>query len=141
MNNKGVSLISLAITIIVIIILAAISIMSSTKSIEQANKVKFQDELKSVVEALETYKQRAYIYGVPDYDSNEMTWDGKSEKAENTAKIEDGVNEDTVRFIFNTNQLPNSVKDVITIESGLIKVDNKNNQKYEWATEMYGYME
>ena len=143
MNNKGVSLISLAITIIVIIILAAISIVGSTKSLEEASKVKFQNDLKAAVDALEVYNQRAYLYGVSNYDSDNLTWDGTSEKAVNTAKIEDKnhINEDSIRYIMGLNNVPDSLKDIITIEGGKIKVDKTRVPQYDWAVDMYSYME
>lgn len=143
MNNKGVSLISLAITIIVILILAAVSLVGSTKSLEEANKVKFQNDLKSAVDALEVYNQRAYLYGIATYDSDNLTWDGTSEKAVNTAKMEDKnkIEEDSIRYIFDSNDVPNSLMGVITIENGKIKVDKSIKPQYDWAVDMYSYME
>ncbi|MBO5141882.1 MAG: hypothetical protein J6C46_02585 [Clostridia bacterium] len=139
MNNKGVSLVSLVITIVVIIILAAVSILNSTKSLEEANKVKFQNDLKTVVEALNVYNERSVIRGIPSYDKEKLEWDGESEKAENTAKIKDTnhVEEDSIRDIFDGNDVPNSLKGLIKIEYGKIKVDSSRHPEYEWAKEMY----
>lgn len=142
MNNKGVSIISLIITIIVIIILAAITISSNTESLEEANKVKFQNDLKSVVEALDIYHQRAEIRGVATYEANDLTWDGFSEKAENTAKIRDSnhVEEDSIRDIFDGNSIPKTLEGYIVIEDGKVKFDKNKKPEIEWATEIYSYM-
>lgn len=140
MNQKGVSIMSLIITIIVIIIIASISMISSTKSIDQATEVKFKNDLKEVVTALEVYHQQANLHGIPSYDSEELTWDGVSERAENTAKIEDSTNEDRIRYIF-TDEVPKTLVGKITIEDGRIKVEKNYKTEYEWAIEQYSYME
>jgi len=140
MNQKGISMVALIITIIVIIIIAGISMVSSTKSIDQASEVKFKNDLTEVVTALEVYNQQAYLHGIPTYDNDDLTWDGTSERAENTAKIEDGTNEDRVEFIF-TDVIPETLKGVMTIEDGKIKIDKNDKYKYEWAVEKYSYME
>lgn len=140
MNNKGVSLMSLIITIIIIIILAAISMLNSNKSLEEANKAKFEVDLKSVVELLNIYNERAVIRGVSNYDKDDLTWDGSSERAENTARIEDKTKEDTIKYIFDGNNVPDSLKGLITIEAGKIRVDETRKPQYDWAVEMYSYM-
>ena len=140
MNQKGISIMSLVITIIVILIIASISMISSTKSIDQATEVKFKNDLKEVVTALEVYHQQANLHGVPSYNSDELKWDGVSERAENTAKIEDSTNEDRIRYIF-TDEVPKTLVGKITIEDGRIKVEKSYKTEYEWATEQYSYME
>lgn len=140
MNQKGISLVALAITIIVIILIATITMVSSTKSVDQATEVKFKNELTEVVTALEVYHQQANIYGIPSYDRDDLTWDGTSERAENTAMIEDKVNEDKIKFIL-TADVPESLKGKMTIENGKVKIDKSYAYEYEWAVEKYSYME
>ncbi len=139
MKNAGISLMSLVITIILIIIIASISLVASNKSLDEATKVKFQNDLKEVVTALEVYHQRAYIRGVSTYDSKELKWDGMSESAENTARIEDSTQEDTIQYILEGN-VPESLKGIITFENGKVKVDQNRKPEIEWATELYSYM-
>lgn len=140
MNNKGISLISLVITIIVIIIIAAISLLTSYKHVEEANKAKFEVELRNVVELLEIYNQRAEIRGVSSYNKNELYWDGSSVRAQNTARIENRAREDTISYIFDGNGVPDFLDGIITIENGMIKVAEDKKPQYEWAVEMYGDM-
>lgn len=139
-NQKGVSLVALVITIIVIIIIASITMLSGNDSISRANETKFKNDLKEVVNALDIYNQQAYLYGDASYDSSDLTWNGESERAENTAKIEDHVNEDRIRFIF-TDEVPSTLQGKMTIEDGKIKVNKSYKSEYQWATEMYSYME
>lgn len=136
-KNKGVSLIALIITIVVIIILAAISLSSNTTSIEEANKVKFQNDLKSFVELLDAYNVRAEIRGIDTYDSNSLMWNGTSEKAENTARIKNKTEEDSIRDILDGNQIPDSLKDIVSIKNGKVRIDEKVKPQYDWAVEMY----
>ena len=140
MNQKGISLMALAITIIVIILLAAITMVSSTKSVDQANEVKFKNDLTEVVTALDVYNQQANIHGIPSYDSDDLIWDGTSERAENTAKMEDSINEDRIRYIF-TRDIPESLRGKMTIENGKIRIDKSYSIEYEWAVEKYSFME
>jgi len=140
MNNKGISLMSLIITIIVIIIIASISMLNSNKHLEEANRAKFEVDLKTVVETLEIYNQRAEIRGIPTYDKNELLWDGTSERAQNTAKIADKTNEDTIKFIMDGNDIPKSLIGIVTIKDGKFKVKEEYKPQYDWAVEMYSYM-
>lgn len=139
MDNKGVSLVALVVTIIVIIIIASISMMSSMKTIDEATKVKFENDLKETVTALEVYNQRANIRGIVAYNSKNLTWDGISESAENTAQIEEKGREDTIKEILE-GDVPNTLKGIITIENGRIKVDKNQKPQIDWAIEMYSYM-
>lgn len=143
MNNKGISMVSLVITIIVIILLAAISINSGMgKHLDEANKAKFQNELKNAVTAVEIYHNRAAIHGISSYESDELSWDGVSEKAENTAKMEDEnhIEEDSINYIFEKN-ITDLLKGIITIENGKVKVDKTKKPQIDWAVELYKYME
>lgn len=139
-DRKGVSLVALVVTIIVIIIIASITILASSSSIDNANETKFKNDLKSVVTALDIYNQQAYLYGVNTYNSSDLTWDGTSERAENTAKIEDKTSEDRIKFIL-SDDVPNTLQGKMTIENGAIKIDKNYGTEYEWAVEMYSYME
>lgn len=142
MNQKGVSIISLVITIIIIIILAAITVTSGMdKQIEEANKVKFQNDLKNVVTAINVYHERAYIHGVSSYDRDELTWDGKSVRAEKTAKMEDKnqVEEDSIHYILEGN-LPKTLEEIVIIENGKVKVKKDRKPQIDWAIELYQYM-
>ena len=76
-QKSGISLIVLVITIIVIIILAVAVILSiaNNNPIENANKAKFQSDLKTIEEELELIKQKNYVesqgkdYGELDFDT------------------------------------------------------------------------
>ena len=139
MNNKGISLMSMVITIIVIIILAGIDIMAGgEESLEEANKVRFQNDLKSVVTALQVYEQRSEMYAEKGYDYDLLSWDGISERAENTAKIEKkgSDEEDTIRYILSGN-VPKTLNEIIKIKEGKIVVDSTRKPEIEWARELY----
>lgn len=139
MNNKGISLMSMVITIIVIIILAGIVIMPTGEdSLQEANKVRFQNDLKGLVTALQVYEQETEMYGDKNYDFDTLVWDGSSEKAENTAMIEKkgSGEEDSIRYIFNGN-VPKTLKGLITIKNGKIVLDGKRKPEVEWAKELY----
>lgn len=138
-KQNGVSLISLAITIIVIILLASITLVASNGSIDKAVKVKFQTELKGVVEALDVYNERAYLSGTSDYDSRDLTWDGTSERAVNTAKMEDPMQEDRIRYIL-SDEVPETLDGKMTIENGKVKIVEEYKTEREWASELYSYM-
>ncbi len=76
-QKSGISLIVLVITIIVIIILAVAVILSiaNNNPIENANKARFQNDLKTMQEELELIKQKNYVesqgkdYGILDFDT------------------------------------------------------------------------
>jgi len=139
MNNKGVSLMSMVITIIVIIILAGIVIMSGGEdSVQEANKVRFQNDLKSVVTALQVYEQRSEMYADKGYDYDLLAWDGSSERAENTAMIEKkgSGEEDTIRYIL-SGSVPKTLNGIIKIKDGKIVVDSTRKPETEWARELY----
>ena len=136
-NNKGVSIITLVITIIIIIIIAGVTMLRSTKNLEEANKVKFQNDLKSFVELIDAYNVRAEIRGIATYDSDDLAWDGISEKAENTARIKNNSDEDSIRDILDGNQIPETLKGIVTIENGKVKISEDAYPKYDWAVEMY----
>ena len=138
MGNKGISLISLVITIVVIIILASIVSVSGDKNTEEAFKVRFQNDLKNVVTALNVYHERAEIHTEEDYNKNNLSWDGVSERAMNTAKIEDkdSGEEDTIKYIFSDN-VPKTLKGLIRIKDGKIVVDETRKPEVEWAEELY----
>ncbi len=143
MNKKGISLLSIVITIIVIILLATITIVSNPDSIDYAIEGKFQSALKECVKALDVYQQRAAVYAYTDYQPNELTWDGVSAQAENTAQIESkGAGEDSIRYIF-SQEVPGILKGVIEIKEGKIQITDayQNEIQHKWATDLYNYME
>lgn len=141
MNKKGISLVSLVIMIIIIIILATIVLNVSMNYITTANETKFKTELEDLVNLVDVYNKRAIIYN-KDYDSSKLSWDGKSDRAENTAKIENigGDTEDSIRTIFQDYQIPKDIEGIIYIENGQLKVREDAVPQYDWAIEVYEYM-
>ena len=141
LNKKGVSLISVVITIIVIVIIASIAVNNGYENIVKAHKSAFMTDLESLILSLEKYNTRAVGYADPMtyYEEDFLQWDGESERAENTAKLEDGINEDTVRYIFDNN-ISENVKGKIKIINGKLYVDREYETEFQWATEQYKYM-
>ncbi len=141
MNNKGVSLIAIAITIIVIIIMAGIAINAGFYNITSAQKSSFMLDLDTATNALQRYNTNAQLKTtIPaGYYEGDLQWDGKSERAVNTAQIEVAGQEDTAEFIFD-NLLTENLKGKIKIVNGKIYVDKNHTIEYEWATEYYKYM-
>ena len=138
MNQKGISMMSLIITIIIMIILAGITVSLSGNSATEANEGKFKNDLKNVVTAVESYHTRADAFGVSSYKRNNLAWDGVSEKAENTAKMEDKsqAEEDSIRFIL-SGEIPNSLDGIMKIEAGEVVIDESQKTQIEWARELY----
>ena len=73
-EKRGISLITLVITIIVVIILAAAVIMSLQKSnpIQQASKAKFLNDIATFKEDLELYKQNQYLENNGQFDPDTL---------------------------------------------------------------------
>ena len=139
-NNKGVSIIGLVITIIVIIILAGIVINGGTESIDKANQAAFQNEFKDAVEALNIYNTRAVIRkNNKDYEPEKLNWDGKSERAENTARVESPDEEDTIKDILK-DSFTKTLENKIYILDGKIYVFNSFETEKGWAAELYSYI-
>ena len=147
LNNKGVSLISLIITMIVIIILATISVVASRDSVENAKKLAFLTGLTELQRGLDSYNQRAFYRGVATYDSEDLFWSGNlNDSPRNTAKIKVEVDknsneldekkdeEDTLYTIFGKD-IPNDVKDKIYIYEGNIFIfygEKETEHEYKW---------
>lgn len=135
--NKGISMIALIITMVVIVIIAGVTMIKSVKNLEEANKVKFQNDLKSFVELIDAYNVRAEIRGIATYDSDDLAWDGVSEKAENTARIKNKAEEDSIRDILDGNPIPETINGIVSIENGKVKISEDAGKKYDWAVEKY----
>ena len=73
-EKRGISLITLVITIIVVIILAAAVIMSLQKRnpIQQASKAKFLNDIATFKEDLELYKQNQYLENNGQFDPDTL---------------------------------------------------------------------
>lgn len=138
-NKKGVSLISLTITIIVLIILAGITIGSGFGNIEKTQKAAFLSDFGNALENLRTYNQRAEAFSTIRYNRRKLTWDGFTERATNTAKLEDNQNEDRVDYIFH-NTITNNLIGKLEIRSGDLYIKEGYTTELEWAKEIHDYM-
>ena len=98
-TQNGISLIALVVTIIVIIILAAISITINYDTFNMMDKTTYYARVRGLEERLNIYHESAELE-LDNYRKDKLSWDGTSERAENTGKVEDGINEDTPIFIF-----------------------------------------
>jgi hypothetical protein len=136
MNNKGVSMVALVITIIVIVIIASVATMSGSDTMQHAEKATIQADFKTAQTLFQTYNNEAIIKGDRGYDPDKFCWDGESERAENTAKIENGVDEDTIRFIFK-DKFPHSLRGRIYIQDGEFYVFPELLTEKEWIDEVY----
>ena len=135
-NNKGITLISITITIIVIIILTAIIILSSMESIDKAKKTVFQNDFADAVQSVNMYNIEATIKtNNPAYNPNELNWNGQTERAENTARIEDPNQEDTIDFILKEHYTQD-LKGKICIVGGRVFVKAQYNKQMQWVTEL-----
>lgn len=139
MKQKAVSLVALIVTMIVIIIIATIATINSMEPIDEGFEMQFKNNLKEVVNTLDVYQNRAVLYGESSYRSDDLYWDGQTTRAEHTAKITDGTQEDKIEDIF-SGEVPASLRGKIQIVDGKIRVLKEFPQEYQWATEMYQYM-
>ena len=146
MNKNGVSMVALVITMIVIIILAGITYNTGFSSVDKAQKTSFMADLEDAIYYLRAYNTRgqaAYLMGAEgaekNYDPNNLQWDGISERAENTARMEDGINEDTAEYIFEKD-ITKNIEGKIKIKDGQLYVNKNFQTEYEWACEIYDYM-
>ena len=95
-EKRGISLIVLVITIIVIIILAVAVILSiaNNNPIENANKAKFQSDLRTIQEELNLYNSSAYAKSQiekTEYISAQLSDLNSANKYTNKLKIKDGT--------------------------------------------------
>ncbi len=139
-NKKGVSMIAMVIMIVVIIILASITVSAGFKNITKANQATFISDLKSSNQMLEIYNTRAVARGKARfYEPDELFWDGESQKAENTARIESADEEDDAEYIFGE-AFHNSLHGKIYLKYGKIYIKREFVKEIEWAKEVYDYM-
>ena len=142
MNNKGVSLVALIITMIVIILLAGIAWQAGFSNVGQAQKSAFMKDLENLTTSLEKYNTQAVLRNNinGEYYEENLQWDGKSERTTGSAQMEKSGEEDTPGYIFDDQQNSSYVKDKIKIINGRLYVDKKYATEFEWATEYYKYM-
>jgi Tfp pilus assembly protein PilE len=141
MNNKGVSLVALVITIIVIIIIAGISLRTGIDNVTQSQKSAFLADLEMLNTNLQKYNIRAVQYNnlEGEYYEEDLQWDGKSPTATNSAQMEKAGFEDTPNYIFG-GTITDNVKGKIIIKDGRLFVDPNYKTELEWASEHYRYM-
>ena len=138
-NNKGISIITVVVTIIVIIILASIGISNSLVTVDNTAKAVFQEDFKNYVQQIKTYNLEAILrQQVDDYDPDELNWDGKSEYLENSARIENKDQEDTIEFLLK-GYYTKSLDDKVYIENGELKVRDKYLTEQACADELHLY--
>ena len=141
MNKKGVSLVALIITMIVLIIIAGIVLTTGIENITSTQKASFMADLETLTTSLQKYNTRAVQYNnLPgEYYDDELQWDGKSATAEHTAQMKEKGLEDTPEYIFD-DHITNNVKNKIKIINGKLYVDRNYQMEFEWALEYYKYM-
>ena len=136
MNNKGVSLMSLAITIVVMVILAAILFNNSMKSIENGKKAAFVEDLLRAENYLRAYNTTAELKANNrTYYYKELQWDGFSDTATNTARIEDAKKEDTIKYILK-DSITSNTAGKLEIISGDLFVKGDLLVENEWIDEL-----
>ena len=139
-NNKGISIVTVVLTIIVLIILASIAISNSLVTVDNTAKAVFQEDFKNSVQSLKSYNIEAVLkQHVNDYDPDELQWDGESEYLENSARIEDENREDTITFLLKDHYTKN-LKGRIYIKDGELMVKDIYPDEKEWAGELYKYI-
>ena len=138
LNNKGVSMIALTVTLVIIIIIANITVFSGFQNVEKAEQAVFLAELESAVDAVRVYNERATEFGVKGYSSSKLGWDGKSVELTNSGKLKyltddfegkkinpkfpneeekikiENAHEDTIVYLLNK-EVPSALKDKVYI--------------------------
>lgn len=132
-TQNGISLIALVVTIIVIIILAAISITINYDTFNMMDKTTYYARVRGLEERLNIYHESAELE-LDNYRKDKLSWDGTSERAENTGKVEDGINEDTPIFIFK--EIPEYFEGKIYIQNGELGVKDYTDQEMKWLDEL-----
>ena len=141
--NKGITLIALVITIIVLLILAAVSISTLTGEsgiLTKANEAVIQTNLGTVREAYDLYRTENYeknkedftelLKKVPVGENGEYVWaiqDLKELKVDNLGE-------------YGTGTIPESVSDVLDFDN-LYIVDQNDNVSYVVDGKIYGGIE
>lgn len=131
--QNGISLVALIVTIIVVIILASISLNVNYDSFTMLDKTKYVSQIRGLEERLRIYHEDATL-DADLYVKDNLSWDGVSERAENTGKLEDGVNEDTPKFIFK--EIPSYFKEKICIKKGELVISQYTDEELEWLQEL-----
>ena len=134
-NSSGISLIALIVTIIVIIILSSIVYFSTNDALNSMSEAKFKTELRGLQDRLKIYHERANMNSL-SYKNSKLNWDGESERATNTGKVEDGVNEDTPEYILG--EIPEYFNTRIKIKNGQITLlgSKFNPNEIKWGEEI-----
>ena len=131
-NNKseklGISLISLVITIVILIILAGISIYSSTKLIDEAGHSKTRVEFEKYKEDLRIYKDQKLAESV-NFDEETLFAD-KESLTYNTMKTGESG---TIRTIIK--DVKDNYVSIITISSGDLYINTNDTSILEIAKE------
>lgn len=136
-NSKGVSMVSLVITIIVIIILASIAIVVSDNGIDMAYDAKFENERKELKQAVASrfasYMRNSDMYPLEGISVPAMFNDGLS-----TDEKQQQVLEEVVTYL---NSLGRTTVDKDEVKNEIVQLlqENKNHIKYTrivGATEM-----
>ena len=128
--KKGISLITLVITIIVVIILAAVVILALQKNnpIDMANKAKFMQNVDTFKNELELYKQNKYINNVGKFDPDSIQANVSSLKEE--GKVIDNKN------IYDVIELLKSsgyADDTFVVVEGKLVYKGINSKEQEWS--------
>ncbi len=136
MDNKGVSMMSLAISIVVMAILAMIVYNTSISSISNGKKATFIKDLTTAESVLRAYNTTAELKANNrNFYYGEMMWDGESERAVNTARIQDANEEDRITYILK-DAITSNIRGKIEIVSGELFVKSDLIVENEWIDEL-----
>ena len=135
-NNKGISLITLVITIIVIIILAGIVIVSINKnnSILSANEAKFKSDVDSFQSELTMYHTNNYTKLSGQYEENKLQADINNVVYTGTGKDKIDVTGKTINDVITSINGSGHENDFNIIDGKLGYVGDNSKEKV-WATE------
>ena len=142
-NNKGVTLVTLTITIIVILIIAGIAVRLGFSSVNDTQRSAFMTDVETLIRQLETYNIRAVVYNNLDgeYDEEKLSWDGNADRVTESAQMEKKGVEDTPEYIFGDVINANTVKGKVKIIKGRLYVKRSYPDEFKWAAEdVYKYM-
>ena len=122
-EEKGITLITIVVTIIILLILSAITltIIFNSSIIGKSQSAKLKTEISALEENLKHYSNEAKISNKKEYKQENLIWDGENEP-QNTAKLTDGENEDNIEKILG--KIPNDLQGKVTIGSGVLKFKN-----------------
>ena len=97
------------------------------------DKTTYYARVRGLEERLNIYHESAELE-LDNYRKDKLSWDGTSERAENTGKVEDGINEDTPIFIFK--EIPKYFEGKIYIQNGELGVKDYTDQEMKWLDEL-----